>query len=193
MSSYLERTALHLAAAQGHIEVCRFLLEHKANPSIRYKQGDHLLISRDCQSDPKHIRKWRPLDYAVWNGYPDVVALILSYSAKEEVNMNDWRWTPLMYAAYLGHTKVAKVLLDFAQERSYPIQGFQLTTFYVNRFSAMLMKKDLQEYKTVLDHAQKAEMAELLLKYGSRLEFCTVQKQKEWKPVQEKILAEKSK
>jgi ankyrin repeat protein len=34
-SAYLDRTPLHLAASQNKTEVCQFLLENKADPTLR--------------------------------------------------------------------------------------------------------------------------------------------------------------
>lgn len=169
VGSHLDRTPLHLAASKGHSDICLFLLENKADPSIR-----------DCQSDPKHIRKWRPLDYAIWNGNTDTVLAILAHSPNQDLLQGDWRWPPLTYAAYLGHTSVVKALLDTALQRNLPVH-------------LLLAKRDTQEYKTVLDHTQRPEVAELLLRSGAKLELCTKQKQKEWRPILDKILAEKAK
>eukprot|EP01127_Copromyxa_protea_P012933 TRINITY_DN3413_c0_g1_i4.p1 TRINITY_DN3413_c0_g1~~TRINITY_DN3413_c0_g1_i4.p1 ORF type:complete len:135 (+),score=11.63 TRINITY_DN3413_c0_g1_i4:233-637(+) len=81
----LDRTALHVASSQGNAPICKLLLKHKASPT-----------KRDCMSDPKHIRKWRPLDYAVWNGNAEIVSLLLSYCPADEITIGDWRWTPLI-------------------------------------------------------------------------------------------------
>ncbi|KAJ4933358.1 hypothetical protein JOQ06_030190 [Pogonophryne albipinna] len=63
---YDSRTALHVAAAEGHTEVVRFLLEAcKVNPVSRDRWGN------------------TPLEGAVLFGHPDVVAILQSYCDKD--------------------------------------------------------------------------------------------------------------
>jgi hypothetical protein len=102
----------------------------------------------------------------------------------------DWRWTPLVYAVYLGHKKIVQILLQFATSKNISVGG-TLPTFVYTNLGVLLSRRDRAEMKTPLDHVQKAEVAEMLLRAGAPLDMCTKKKQIEWKPVLEKIRAEK--
>lgn len=67
MSDYDGRTALHLAAAEGHVECIHFLLEK-------------------CHVDPNPLDRWQqtPLDDAISFKHDEVVEILSKYK-KEEV------------------------------------------------------------------------------------------------------------
>uniref|UniRef100_A0A3Q3DZL8 Uncharacterized protein n=1 Tax=Labrus bergylta TaxID=56723 RepID=A0A3Q3DZL8_9LABR len=64
---YDSRTALHVASAEGHTEVVRFLLEAcKVNPVPRDRWGN------------------TPIEEAVQFGHHDVVAVLQEYQSKQD-------------------------------------------------------------------------------------------------------------
>eukprot|EP01126_Amoeba_proteus_P001637 TRINITY_DN10488_c0_g2_i3.p1 TRINITY_DN10488_c0_g2~~TRINITY_DN10488_c0_g2_i3.p1 ORF type:complete len:147 (-),score=21.58 TRINITY_DN10488_c0_g2_i3:141-581(-) len=77
--------------------MCKWLLEHGADPLIR-----------DCQA---YRRSWRPLDYAVWNGHLSIVELLLDHSP-DQIFVGDWRWQPLHYAVYMSDVEMTSLLLE---------------------------------------------------------------------------------
>ena len=89
-----ECTSLHLAAAFGHHEVVKSLLQHGANINFT-----------------PMIPKQTPLHLAGMNGHDKVVEVLLQYS-NVKVNIRDENdCTALHLAASMGHINVVKQLL----------------------------------------------------------------------------------
>lgn len=128
-------TPLHLAACQGKLEATRALLEHargaivllknklgrtplhgaamvaNGNPDITRLLLEHQLPPRRSAVHIQDNQGWTPLHDASWNGYCDVVRLLLQYGAdlKSKSGNND---TPLHLAARQGNLATAQVLLE---------------------------------------------------------------------------------
>ncbi|KAF2832802.1 hypothetical protein CC86DRAFT_389249 [Ophiobolus disseminans] len=70
------------------------------------------LIHGQADVDAKDNDGWTPLMRAVWNGYKDIIEVLLSVGkADVEAKDNDGQ-TPLMWAASRGHRDTVKVLLS---------------------------------------------------------------------------------
>ncbi len=87
------RTALMLAAYNGHDEIVHYLLDHGADPNRRDDQGMHALI------------------YAASGPFPNTVQLLLNHKADPNLIAHGDGWTALMFAAAEGQLEVVKVLL----------------------------------------------------------------------------------
>ena len=86
-------TPLMYAAANGHVEVLRVLLEGGAN------------------AERTNANQRTALHRAAWNGYLEACRLLLDWGAK--VNPVDkWKDTPLHDAAWNGHLSVVKLLVE---------------------------------------------------------------------------------
>jgi ankyrin repeat protein len=88
------RTALMLAAFNGHTGVVALLLDSGAKIDTRDQ------IQRTA------------LMYACSGANDDTVALLVKRGAGVNLADNEQRWTPLMFAAAEGHIGVARILLD---------------------------------------------------------------------------------
>ena len=88
-----QRTALHVACADGHLDVVRALLLVKADASARDKNGE------------------TPLHYASSHGHVDIVQTLLQVGADLEGKdkRND---TALMMACLNGNAKIIRILLE---------------------------------------------------------------------------------
>jgi ankyrin repeat protein len=92
------RTLLHLAAAEGHLEIVDFLLQHQANPNQR---GDCFHSSQSRQT---------PLHAAAWLGRTLVVERLLKAGAS--VNIREFGdQIPLHFAILSGKEEVARLLV----------------------------------------------------------------------------------
>ncbi|XP_002740345.1 uncharacterized protein LOC100375695 [Saccoglossus kowalevskii] len=92
ISEHGNTTALHKAAAYGHIKIVEILLDCGANTNMKDKAG------------------YSPLHWACQNGYADVSEALLNIHA--DVNSRDkYGRTPLHLAAVNGRKAVAEVLL----------------------------------------------------------------------------------
>ncbi|XP_049938312.1 ankyrin-1-like [Schistocerca serialis cubense] len=94
----LRQTALHYAAAKGHVEVVKCLLE-----------GGAEVDSRDTWQET-------PLHKAAYNGHTGVVQLLVASSADPNAS-NCCGCMPLHFAADRGHTETAAALLEAGADR----------------------------------------------------------------------------
>jgi len=89
-----KRTALMLAAFNGHTAIIRLLVEAKADVNARDA------IDRTA------------LMYAATGPYGETVRYLLDHGAKVNLADNNEHWTPLMFAAAEGQTAVVRMLLE---------------------------------------------------------------------------------
>jgi ankyrin repeat protein len=86
-------TALRLAAAFGHKEVCQLLIHAKAQVNTANIQGTTALI------------------FAANKGHKEVCQLLID--AQAQLNAKDnYGWTALVSAAYRGHNEVCQLLIN---------------------------------------------------------------------------------
>ncbi len=129
------RPLLIEAAANGHADTARVLLEAGADPDIRDAEGKtalfwaasqgftptvQLLLEAGANPDLPDLTGMNPLMAAAKNGFRRVVALLLENGA--EVNAveesgrpferEDSRMTALAYATRGGHTEIVRLLLE---------------------------------------------------------------------------------
>ena len=87
-------TALLIAAADGHLEILRLLLDHGASPKVSLPKGA------------------TPLYMAAQNGRTEVVNELLARSPAQLNTAETGGVTPLMIACAKGHLETVKLLLD---------------------------------------------------------------------------------
>ena len=85
-------TPLHVASAEGHLAICEFLVEHKAD--VNAKRYDKL---------PDLRKQYQPLAFSCFLCF---VSFILSSSSREGDA------TPLMFAAQLGQLDICQFLVE---------------------------------------------------------------------------------
>lgn len=85
-------TALLAAAAAGHEDLVRLLLDHSANPNVSNEYG------------------YTPLSSATHHGYPRIIALLLKRGANPDP-ASVYGETPLMSAAMNGRLDIVRLLL----------------------------------------------------------------------------------
>ncbi|EMR10294.1 hypothetical protein PNEG_01555 [Pneumocystis murina B123] len=93
-------TALHIASANGHIEIVRFLLSQY--PKIN-NGFDYLSIKNHSGNTPLH--------WAAMNGHDKIVCELVKCGANLHVRNNAQK-TPLWEAEFHGKTKVVTWLLE---------------------------------------------------------------------------------
>jgi len=86
-------TCLMIAASNGHLDICR------------------LLIDKGAQVEAKVSCGWSPLHYAAEQGHVEIVRLLCNHGADVEARVNNV-WRPLHYAACNGHISVVKELIE---------------------------------------------------------------------------------
>jgi len=85
-------TCLMIAANNGHLDICR------------------LLIDKGAQVEAKNGGGWTPLHCSADRGHVEIVRLLCDHGADVEARtISGWR--PLHWAAYYGHISVMKELI----------------------------------------------------------------------------------
>uniref|UniRef100_A0A0K6SB05 Uncharacterized protein n=1 Tax=Chromera velia CCMP2878 TaxID=1169474 RepID=A0A0K6SB05_9ALVE len=87
------RTALSLAAEEGHAAVVRLLVEARANVDLQDKKG------------------WTPFNRACMENRTDVVQLLLDAKANPNIKSNNG-WTPLLELSQHGHTDLVRQVIE---------------------------------------------------------------------------------
>ena len=98
-----ERTALHLAAEDGRLDIVKFLVE-RARVHV----------------DTKDFGGGMPLSYAAWNGHVEVVTWLVENGGAEVDSKDDEGKTPLSWAAQEGCVEVVRWLLGAGAEVDLP-------------------------------------------------------------------------
>lgn len=125
-------TALHLAAAYGHVEVVRTLLTNGADPNLRNAQGrnplmyaaafGHTQIVEDLiaadtdvnakSKDPDDVHTGETaLMLAAWSGYVGIITFLLAAGADVKAKGGPLGGTALHAALYEGHASAILALL----------------------------------------------------------------------------------
>jgi ankyrin repeat protein len=122
------RTALSLAAENGHEAVVKLLLsKDSVDPDTKDKHGwtpllwaaanghkavAKLLLAEDgVNPDPKNNYGQTPLSWAAANGHKAMIKLLLAEDGVDPDPKDKHGWTPLLWAAVDGHEAVVKLLL----------------------------------------------------------------------------------
>ena len=129
-----QRTPLHYACLNNHLEIVEYLLSQKANLEAKDKnektplhyacEGCFLpiaefLISKGADIEATDKYKRTPLYLASQEGHLSIIEYLISKGANLEVkNINDW--TPLHYASYYGKADVIKYLLSKGANKNSP-------------------------------------------------------------------------
>ncbi|KAK3136930.1 hypothetical protein QOZ80_5BG0445230 [Eleusine coracana subsp. coracana] len=135
------RNALHRAAANGQLEICRFLVEEAGfdanSPSaegetpmlvaLEYEEGKknaHILrylLARGGDPARPDARGYTPLHNAAEEGHLEAAKLLLSTGVP--VDPINRRGTPLHLAAAKGHDQVVKILLEHGADPNRVIKN----------------------------------------------------------------------
>ena len=118
------QTCLQTAAANGHLAICR------------------LLIDKGAQVEAKFSHGWTPLHLAALRGHVEIVRLLCDRGADVEARDNGGR-RPLHNSAYNGHITVVKELIE---ERNAEVNATTNGGFTALRFARLHNKPDIAAY-----------------------------------------------
>ena len=100
---------LHVACREGHAEMTKLLIDHKANIESK---------------DP--FNGWSPVFFAASEGHCECIKILLGAGCKIDIK-DDIGWLPWTYALYRGHIKAASLLsvkdAEMIMKLSVPVEA----------------------------------------------------------------------
>ena len=117
-------TCLMEAACNGHLAICR------------------LLLDKGAQMEAKNVHGSTPLHFAAYQGHVEIVRLLCDRGSDVEARHND-EWRPLHVAAWSGHISVVKELIE---ERNAEINERDDDGRTALGFSRLSNKADVDAY-----------------------------------------------
>jgi Ankyrin repeats (many copies)/Ankyrin repeat len=127
---YEDKTPLHVASQEGHVDAIHVLLDHGAHvnsqscfnwtPLHFASYGGNLevvqlLLEHEATLNARDVNGSSPVYVASGLGYPEVVRLLLSHGA--DVHFQGPLGTPLKWATENGHHNVVQLLLGHGANR----------------------------------------------------------------------------
>ncbi|KFZ10879.1 hypothetical protein V502_07874 [Pseudogymnoascus sp. VKM F-4520 (FW-2644)] len=129
-----ENTPLGSAAVEGHLDVCRDLIEAGADINATYGP-----------------LSTTPVGFAAKFGYDDIAELLLSRGAKVDINDSDGH-PPIYVAVVTEHVRVCQILLAFGADARFKTVDTERTLLAITTIDGNLpMVKLLLEYHADLD------------------------------------------
>ena len=128
----LGMTPLHLAAQEGHFEICQLFLQNVQNKNPKNNaqdtplhlaafRGDHRLfrlISKEVVDiNPSNVNLTTPLHLAAQHGHLKICKRILKKISDKEPKDNVGQ-TPLHFAAEHGHLEICQNILDNVEDKN---------------------------------------------------------------------------
>ena len=128
---------LHIAAAQGHLEFCKYIIEKTNNPNPKKRSGltaFHMAASSGCRDiceliidnledkNPADKKGMTPFHSAAENGHFDVCKLIIQNIDNKNPAALDG-CTPLHLATKHGHLEIVRLIVKTGVDKSPHFKG----------------------------------------------------------------------
>jgi ankyrin repeat protein len=144
------RTALQLAARNGHIDTFKYLISLGLDPETEDAKGDRLLhyassgsslqvlnvVLEESPTSSPQSGHWTPLHWACRTGNPDVVERLIKEGLRSEcvtLRQPEGQWSPISIAIFHGNGKILEGLS--ASCRSLLSAGADLSAANTVQFS----------------------------------------------------------
>ena len=133
----LQWSPLHIAAAQGHLELCKYIIEKTNNPNPKFRNGltafhmaassgfreiCELLIDNLEDKNPADKKGKTPFHSATENGHFDVCKIIIQNIDNKNPAALDG-CTPLHLATDRGHLEIVRLIVKTGVDKSPLFKG----------------------------------------------------------------------
>ena len=140
---------LHIAAEQGNLDLCKYIIEQTGDENPQNKKGDtafqmaaekgqlevtKLIIKNLEDKNPRGYEGWTALHFAAMNGHLEVCKLI-NESVEDGAIINNAGVTPIDYAAIRGHLEVFKLLTETLENKNHAANGGNWTPLHVAAYT----------------------------------------------------------
>ena len=122
-------TLLHYAAGNGHVDTCRYLLEHTASPSKSSRRT--VVTKKPCNYVNVHSTKngRTALHWCCRYGHLEVCRVLLEWRAEVD-SFAHGNVTPLQLAIWQCHLDVAQYLTTVGQTNKYYINDWGCSVYH---------------------------------------------------------------
>ncbi|CAN0519918.1 unnamed protein product, partial [Ectocarpus sp. 8 AP-2014] len=166
-----KKTALHLAVEGKHFEVVKFLLEAKANPSARYRDGrtplhaacwtgdvrmiDLLVCAgNDPQASTKGTQKMVALDFAAESGQCEAIVHMISTIGLASCGGDSAGVNALQKASFHGQIDALRTLASFGVQDTRGVAMVGAISWQTNDECAKFLLRQYEEH--ALGHINSA-------------------------------------
>jgi ankyrin repeat protein len=146
-----KKTPLHIAAAEGRVDVAELLVKHGADVNARNNNNStplhlaanagvaELLIRHGAEVNVRDKDGFTPLHWAADKGHLDVARLLLEMGADPNI-IDKENKTPLDIAREKGHENVARVIEELVKSKTLSILDVEAPELFAGEWGKIAVR-----------------------------------------------------